>query len=59
MMLSNEDIKKVIDSGELRITPFSEKFLRSSGITMHLGKELLKPQAGYVVDVTKAEPPPY
>lgn len=59
MMLSNEDIKKVIEAGELRISPFSEKWLRSSGITMHLGKELLKPESGHVVDVTKPTPPPY
>jgi dCTP deaminase len=59
MMLSNEDIRSVIEKGELKISPFSSKWLRSSGITMHLGAELLKPRAGYVVDVTKADPPPY
>lgn len=59
MMLSNEDIKAVITSGELRVTPFSELWVRSSGITMHLGEELLKPRGGYVVDVAKPEPPPY
>jgi dCTP deaminase len=59
MMLSNEDIKRVVASGELRITPFSDTWLRSSGITMHLGAELLKPRGGYVVDVKKSEPPPY
>ena len=59
MMLSNVDIKRVIASGELKITPFNQKWLRSSGITMHLGAELLKPRAGYVVDVRKPDPPPY
>ena len=59
MMLSDEDIKSVIKKGELKITPYSSKWVRSSGIVMHLGPELLKPRAGYVVDVTKAEPPPY
>lgn len=59
MMLSNEDIKRVVASGELKVTPFSDKVLRSSGITMHLGEQLLKPRGGYVVDVTKPEPPPY
>jgi len=59
MMLSNEDIKRVVASGELKVTPFSDSVLRSSGITMHLGEELLKPRGGYVVDVTKPEPPPY
>ena len=59
MMLSIEDIRAVIQKGELRITPFSDAWLRSSGITMHLGPELLKPRAGYVVDVKRPDPPPY
>lgn len=59
MMLSNEDILKVIKQGELKIVPYSSKWIRSSGITMHLGAELLKPRGGYVVDVTKPEPPPH
>jgi dCTP deaminase len=59
MMLSNEDIKRVLESGELKISPFNPKWLRSSGITMHLGEELLIPRAGYVVDVAKQEPPPH
>lgn len=59
MMLSIEDIRAVIQKGELRITPFSDAWLRSSGITMHLGPELLKPCAGYVVDVKRPDPPPY
>lgn len=59
MMLSNEDIKGVIASGELTITPFNDKWLRSSGITMHLGAELLIPRAGHVVDVAQPTPPPY
>ena len=59
MMLSDEDIKRVVENGQLQITPFSPKWIRSSGITLHLGPELLKPRGGYVVDVTKPEPPPY
>lgn len=59
MMLSDEDIRNVISKGELKISPFSSQWVRSSGIVMHLGAELLKPRAGYVVDVTKPEPPPY
>ena len=58
-MLSDEDIKRVVENGQLQITPFSPKWIRSSGITLHLGPELLKPRGGYVVDVTKPEPPPY
>jgi len=59
MMLSNEDIKAVVARGELKIAPYSDLWIRSSGITMHLGEELLKPRGGYVVDVAKGEPPPY
>lgn len=51
MMLSNEDIKRAIKDGELIITPFKEEFIRASGITLHLGAELLKPLPGKVVDV--------
>lgn len=59
MMLSNEDIKRIIENGQLKITPFNDKWLRSSGITMHLGEELLKPRPGFVVDVRQPTPPPY
>lgn len=59
MMLSDADIRRVIENRELQITPFSPSWIRSSGITLHLGSELLKPRAGFVVDVAKPEPPPY
>lgn len=50
MMYSNEDIKRAIKAGELVIKPFCEKFVRASGITLHLGHHLLKPIPGTVVD---------
>lgn len=50
MMLSNEDIKAAIKSGELAIKPFSEKYIRASGITLHLGSLLLKPVPGTLID---------
>jgi deoxycytidine triphosphate deaminase len=53
MMLSDADIKRVVESGELKVSPYSSQWIRSSGITMHLGAELLKPQSGHVVDVMK------
>lgn len=59
MMLSNEDIKRAIKAGELEITPFSEKYIRASGITMHLGKHLLRPIPGKVVDPKKRIIPDY
>ena len=58
-MLSNEDIKAAIKSGEIEISPFSEKFIRASGITMHLGPNLLKPIPGTVVDPKKKIIPSY
>jgi len=58
-MLSNVDIKRVIESGELKISPYSENWLRTSGITMHLGADLLRPLPGHVVDVRQPGPPPY
>lgn len=51
MMYSNEDIKAAIKSGDLIIEPFSPEFVRSSGVTLHLGLRLLRPVPGKVVDV--------
>jgi dCTP deaminase len=51
MMLSNEDIKVVLSTGELVVDPFRPEFIRASSITMHLGHHLLKPLPGKVVDV--------
>ena len=50
-MLSNEDIKAAIKSGEIVVAPFRDDFVRACGITMHLGNNLLKPLPGKVVDV--------
>lgn len=51
MMLSNEDIKAALKSGELVIQPFSDELIRSAGVTLHLGENLLKPLPGKTVDV--------
>lgn len=59
MMLSNEDIKRVLKSGELVIKPFTDKLIRASGITMHLGENLLKPLPGKVVDPKNKIVPDY
>lgn len=59
MMLSNEDIKLAIKNRELIIQPFSETYIRASGITLHLGKHLLKPIPGTVVDVKNRVAPSY
>ena len=59
MMLSNEDIKAVLASGDLVIEPFHEDYLRGAGLTLHLGENLLKPKPGTVVDVKKRIAPDY
>jgi len=59
MMLSNEDIKHAINSGELKVNPLKPEFVRAAGITMHLGERLLKPLPGKVVDVKNRIAPDY
>lgn len=59
MMLSNEDIKRALKTGELVITPFSEKHIRASGVIMHLGENLLRPVPGTDVDVKNRIAPNY
>ena len=51
MMYSNEDILAAIKAKDLVIEPFLPEFVRGSGVTLHLGPKLLKPQPGKVVDV--------
>jgi dCTP deaminase len=51
MMLSDQDIREVLKSGELVLEPFNEKMIRASGINLHLGETLLKPRPGKTVDV--------
>ncbi len=58
-MLSNEDIKIALDSGELVIKPYDPKYLRGAGLTLHLGHELLKPKQGKIVDVKNNIYPDY
>jgi dCTP deaminase len=59
MMLSDEDIKKCIKTGELKIEPYREQMLRGSGVLMHLGSEILVQQPGKVVDVKNKITPDY
>ncbi|MCI5066483.1 dCTP deaminase [bacterium] len=51
MMLSDVDLREVLSTGELVITPFSEEMIRAAGITLHLSPTLLVPQPGVVVDL--------
>ncbi|MEZ4755073.1 MAG: dCTP deaminase [Bdellovibrionota bacterium] len=59
MMLSDVDIKKVLENGELIIEPFSDELMRGSGVTLHLGSLLLKPKAGEIIDVKSGKSPEY
>ena len=59
MMLSNEDIKVALESGELVVEPYEPSLLRASGMTLHLGYNLLKPRKGVVVDVKSGAIPEY
>lgn len=58
-MLSNEDIKNAIASGELVIDPFCPSYIRAAGLTLHLAAKLLKPLPGKVVDVKTGGIPEY
>lgn len=53
-MLSDKDILKVINYGQLSIQPFDIKQLRPASITLHLGEEILVPQPMKLIDF-KAE----
>jgi dCTP deaminase len=58
-MYSNEDIRQAIKKGDLVIEPYDEALLRASGLTLHLGSQLLKPLPGKVVDVRTGVIPDY
>lgn len=59
MMLSNEDIKKSLENGELIIEPFTPAIVKSAGITLHLDHTLLKPKPGIIVDIKNKIVPEY
>ena len=58
-MLSSEDIKKAIESGELKVQPLLNGSVRPAGLRLHLGATLLKPLEGKVVDVKNDIKPDY
>ncbi len=59
MMYSNVDIIEAIRKGELVVSPYKSEWVRASGITLHLGENLLKPRPGKVVDVKNKIAPDY
>jgi dCTP deaminase len=53
MFLSHRTIEKYIDQKKIIIGPdFDKKNIRPVGLRMHLGKELLLPEANQIVDLT-------
>jgi len=49
-MLSDNDIREVIEKGELKIEPFSEKQLKPAAVSLHLGFNFLKPKPSVTID---------
>lgn len=58
-MLSSEDINAALKSGELKVDPLLKGSVRPAGLRLHLGKKLLKPLPGKVVDVKNNVIPDY
>ena len=53
MILSDITIKELIDSGQIIILPdFDQKNIRPVGIRLHLGNEILIPEANQTVDLS-------
>lgn len=59
MMLSDYDIQKAIEARDLVIDPFRPEFVRTAGVTLHLGPTLLRPRPGTIVDVKTKTIPTY
>lgn len=58
-MLSNEDIRAALKSGDLVVEPFHDETVKAAGLTMHLGDLILKPLPGKVVDVKRGVVPDF
>jgi dCTP deaminase len=59
MMLSAEDIRNYLAEGSLVVEPFHESCIRISGLSLHLGEQVLKQLPGKVVDVLAKIIPDY
>jgi len=59
MMLSNEDINNELESGGIKVVPCQDGMVKSAGLTLHLGEDLLKPLPGVIVDVKEGSIPDY
>lgn len=59
MMLSAEDIRNYLADGSLVVEPFHESCIRLSGLSMHLGEQILKQLPGKTVDILTKTIPDY
>lgn len=60
MLLSDTTLKKYLSSGEIKILPeVNPKDIKSIGIRMHLGTDILIPQNNQVIDLGKSDQPNY
>lgn len=56
MFLSHQSIENSINNGQIKIGPeFDKKNIRPAGVRLHLGKILLIPEPGQIVDLTEAQ----
>jgi dCTP deaminase len=55
MILSDTDIKKALQNGEVTIDPFDEKYLKAASVDLHLDKHFLvfDTKNNYVIDPKK------
>jgi dCTP deaminase len=58
-MLSNIDIQKCLDSGDIVISPWNPTLMRPAGVTLRLGYHILVPKMGKIVDVKTKVIPDY
>jgi len=57
MILSDFDLRAYLNSGRLKIEPFSEDIIRENGVDLRLGREYCKlVESDNVLDLTKGEP---
>lgn len=54
-MLADVEIKKILKSGKVTVEPYDETLLGSSCLDVRLGKVLLKPKKGQLIDLRKPE----
>lgn len=59
MMLSGDDIRKMIEKGALALDPYYPRSVGGAAVALHLGPELLRPLPGKTVDILNKTLPDY